>query len=400
MLKVGEGGLGMPNLRNVIKTKKMMLIKRIICDEEQIWKVLPRKYLKSLDRQYNEEYFLLKAIVPETEIDVLNIPLFYKECIKAWQELLMKRKDPNTKEEILKERLWFNPKIKIKDEMLNNKTWARANINKVSDIITENGEIRRQNIKSKLPNIDSILYLNKAIAATPIRWKQILQCEDKNNNKQELEEINIEWLHNTNSKRLGEKLQMEKVKTRWEKQWEELYGNQQWEEIYKVLNNKVAERKCKDLQWKAFNFGLTTDEKLEKINLSNGKCKMCTIEKETIIHLFYDCELIDPIWSIYNKITKEIWNVDINNDKTVLFANICEEKTNSSKHVIQYIIMSIKWILWKKRNILRYEEIWTNETDTQKWVNNYLKQRTETIMKTKIEKDILIELSKLLHRLK
>ncbi len=389
-LRTEEGGLGMPNLQNIIRTRQITLVKKILCEGEQLWKILPRRYLKSLDKMYQEEYFLLKAMVPESIINNLKIPEFYKQCIKSWQELIKKEEQPSTKEDILNERLWYNEKLKVKGQMLSNTTWANFGVKKVGDILDNKGNLRQQHLKSMVQNTDIILYVNKINAAIPKIWKEKLTDKNEkvivtNNKKTDISE----------SKKIYNILQGKKEKTRWEAQWEEQYGYQEWKVIHKSYRNKLAERKAIDMHWKAINYGLNTEEKLEKMKLSNGYCVFCSIEKETVEHLFFECELVERTWEVIDKMCKQIWNVNIVSARNVMFADIENRSSISINHVIQYIILCVKWVLWKRHNLLKHEEIWTSETETELWVRRYLVKRTELMCKTKLNQDIKKELLKL-----
>ncbi len=369
MYKLTEGGLGMPNLRNVIKTRHVMIVKRILSEGNEIWKTLPRKYFKSLDDMYNEEYFLLRASVPHNVIDNIQMPEFYKQCIKSWQEIGIQSKDTLTEENILTQKLWYNDRLRVNGEMLNNKSWAKAGITTIGDIIDSNGNTRSVNIRNIIRNSDVILYVEKIKAAIPKEWRNLL-----NNKEETIQHINKdnqrtvnEKVANANSKQIYDMLQGKKKRSRWETEWEVKYGPQQWDTVYKANRNKLADRRAIDLHWKTMNYGLNTEEKLRKMKLSDGKCVSCQIETETVEHLFFECELIDRIWSIVNKISKQIWNIDFVNERNVMLANINEDKPSAIGYIIQYIILSIKWIIWTKRNILKYDEKWTSGSICSLW---------------------------------
>jgi len=148
-------------------------------------------------------------------------------------------------------------------------------------------------------------------------------------------------------------------------------------------------------QWKAMNYGLNTEEKFEKMKLSNGNCVYCSIEKETVEHLFFYCELIERIWEVIDKMCQKIWNLKIISARNVMFANIENRSNTEINHVIEYVILGVKWVIWKRRNLLKHEETWTNESKTEYWVKSYLVKRTELMCKTKISHDMKEELKKL-----
>ncbi len=403
MNKRSEGGIGMPNIIDTIRTRHVMMIKRILTEGEQTWKTLPRKYFKSLDDEYNEEYFLLKASVPHNIIDKLKIPEFYKECIKSWQQVLSKEEPMWTKENITKQRLWFNPHLKVDGKMLNNKIMATSGIHTVKDVITDNGKIRHLEIKHKMREVDVTLYLNKIMAAMPTIWKTVLITEENNETnikqtKEKQTQVTLLTIEACTSKTVYNVLNRKKAKTRWEAEWEAQYGEQEWVRIYKGASNKLVERKCIDLHWKSLTYGLNTEEKLKKMKLSNGKCSLCTIEIENTEHLFFGCELISSIWAFFSTTCQQIWNIALNEEIILL---LCDKK-NPEKYprtvygVIVFIVISVKWILWKRRNLTKYDNKWNSELETEQWAKQYIIKRIEVLMTAKIKKEIKIELEKLL----
>ncbi len=80
--KIEDGGISMPTLQNVVKTRQIMTIMRVISEGDEKWKEVPRRYFKMLDEQYGEEYFLLNAQMSCKEINSIEIPSFYKESLQ------------------------------------------------------------------------------------------------------------------------------------------------------------------------------------------------------------------------------------------------------------------------------------------------------------------------------
>ncbi len=141
-----------------------------------------------------------------------------------------------------------------------------------------------------------------------------------------------------------------------------------------------------DWQWKSFNYGICTEDKQKKMRLSDGFSKLCAIEIETIQHLFYDCELVEKVWAMISNITKKIWNVNCDSLKSVVLGQIQDEIVDQNiAQIMEFVLLSTKWILWKRRNTLKYDAKWTNEDDTLKWVIAYINERTRILLKTKLK---------------
>ena len=401
MRKNDTGGIGMPNLIDIIKTRQIMMVKRILSEGNETWKILPRKYFQSLDKDFAEQYFLLKAVVPDEIIEELKIPLFYKQCIKSWQQAIRNQEYSSVKQEILAERLWYNHNIAINGQMLANKTWAKAGVHIIGDILDDNGLVLLDKIQDKIKGSDIILYTNKVIAALPKKWINTLRKKEEDCIKlTNQKSIPLhEKLSNITSKIMYETLQKEGDKTRWQISWEDKYGALQWDKINSSMKNKLSDRKCIDVHWKSLNFGLNTEEKLAKMKLSNGKCMSCTIEEETVEHLFHECELIERTWSVINEICHNIWDTNIDDIMSVIFTKFSKDKPHHVYEVMQYIILSVKWIIWKRRNIVKYDDRWISAKETEQWVTSYLRKRTELLIKMNIKENIKNELKRLLEQL-
>ncbi len=397
-----NGGINMPDLQNLVKSRQIMIIKRLLTEDDAKWKEIPMQYIKSLDDAYDEEFFLLNANMPEEEIENCKLPPFYKECIKSWQNMCINRKDPETRIDVLNERLWFNEKIRIENVCLNNKEWAKAGIHKVKDIIGEEGEILKDNVRKKLTTGDIVLYINKILKAIPQKWKDILKREHTTIHQDEAPGIlNLQKdIAKLTSKEVYSRLQNKKVKTRWEAEWEEKFGDTNWKTVYDKVSNKLIERKVGDMQWKSINYGLCTEQKQKKMRLSDGFCKLCTVDEETVEHMFYECDLVDRVWVEIDRVIKEVWKVNCVRLKDIIFCLTHAEKDNNVNMILEFIIMSTKWIIWKRRNLTKYEDKWTSQSDIVKWVFSYLLNRANILIKSVMATQIKHELTRLIDALR
>ena len=80
-----QGGLNIPNLSLLVKASRIKMVIDIIRNPSK-WNILARKYLGSLDKHYGIRWFALLVDECDEEISKCAIPLFYKQCLKAFQE--------------------------------------------------------------------------------------------------------------------------------------------------------------------------------------------------------------------------------------------------------------------------------------------------------------------------
>ena len=84
------GGLGLPNIEILIKVRRIKTLISIVKNKGS-WNLLARKHLCFLDKVYgNIPWFALCADDTTDEIMGSDIPLFYKECLLAYQEMCRK----------------------------------------------------------------------------------------------------------------------------------------------------------------------------------------------------------------------------------------------------------------------------------------------------------------------
>ncbi len=87
------------------------------------------------------------------------------------------------------------------------------------------------------------------------------------------------------------------------------------------------------------------------MRISNGLCSLCNIETETIEHLFYECELVDRTWAVIQQICQKLWNNNINSASVIIMI-LNKEANKSEQAVLHYLILSVKYIIWKRRNLV------------------------------------------------
>ena len=362
---------------NVIKGKRIMLMKRIIYGEEETWKILPRHYFRCIDRKYGLEFSAIK--LNSVAIEEANIPELYKQCLLAWQHLKSKEKEPIDRKGILNELIWGNRWIKSNGTTLKNTMWARQNICQIKDILFPDGtpkynDIMRITGQGQL----AVMILNGVMSAIPSIWLRILRQQlVEVNELDESKESDIMkcTVHNTEME--GQKLTAKSVyeclnkssnKNKWQLKWETVFNQPiNWKQVFSFHKNDLLERKVKIFVWKSLNYGLNTKEKTKKMKIGNGKCSFCDIEDESVMHLFAECDFLRPIWHAINVMVRKVCNTklyDLEQSQAIILGvgNI----------YIDFIIAYTKWIIWKARNMIIFEQMWFDTNDIYTWIKKPL----------------------------
>ena len=93
--------------------------------------------------------------------------------------------------------------------------------------------------------------------------------------------------------------------------------------------------------------GLVTNIQLEKWGLvDTNLCSFCKIEKETLSHLFFQCNIVYQIWVQMEAYFVRKFGVQIEmNLLNVLLNRVCPIKS----HVVNFICLIIKQYIYKQR---------------------------------------------------
>ena len=87
-----EGGIAMLNVLIEYKALRIKNVIRILKNyqenENRISSAIPIKYFKCLDQEYGTILYALRVDMASDLIKKKSIPLFYKECITSFQEIL------------------------------------------------------------------------------------------------------------------------------------------------------------------------------------------------------------------------------------------------------------------------------------------------------------------------
>lgn len=231
------------------------------------------------------------------------------------------------------------------------------------DVFDEHGVYKYQEISDKVPNkANIILRLNSIWLAIPKEWKTLLKDEEENQIQFDLHvEENIGLPITVTIKEIKKCFTKKTEPTKHEIKWELIFGDLNWGTIYKGLWDCLCERKVIEFQWKIIHNGITSETRLKQMNKSDGICKLCQLEEESIRHLLFDCELVQLTWRTIIGWLKTINNSFKLKETMVLFGLIESEELVEHRSLIQYVIFTTNWIIWKRRNKMRYDHIWIDE---------------------------------------
>ena len=90
-----------------------------------------------------------------------------------------------------------------------------------------------------------------------------------------------------------------------------------------------------------FNGVLPVENRLKSMRKSDGMCKICNCQAETLKHLFPECNKLGSIWNMVQQLPRAVLRMDILIDyKTIILGKDGEEKNSD---VINMVVFICKW---------------------------------------------------------
>ena len=133
------------------------------------------------------------------------------------------------------------------------------------------------------------------------------------------------------------------------------------------------------------NKGLTTEAKLKHFTESNGMCKLCDLESEDERHIVIDCETLGNFWSHIFVALRKIDGVNFQIQDSLF---VCSTEQSD---LVNVIIEEAKWQVWKRRCLIRYENMWIDEAQMLGRLKTHLLLRKEVLINTKHKNNEYIE---------
>ena len=131
---------------------------------------------------------------------------------------------------------------------------------------------------------------------------------------------------------------------------EHLYPTLNWNNIWDNFNVLPMFSYDKEILYKHLHMVLATNKRLFSMNLSNtDKCNRCTTDREqTPLHLFYECDLVKPLFMWLLKILYYVSNyTPISNIKVIYLDN--KYSTIEQKKICNLFISIYILTVWRNR---------------------------------------------------
>ena len=123
--------------------------------------------------------------------------------------------------------------------------------------------------------------------------------------------------------------------------------------IWSCLKNIQCSRKIVQFQWKCLHNIITTELTLRNMNKSNGICRLCNNSLETQRHLFLECTNAARLWSDIKTIMNDEIELTALTEENIM---LLTEENNIIAADICNTILTVKWVIWKERCVIRYQD--------------------------------------------
>ena len=263
---------------------------------------------------------------------------FWKDFFCIYERIRYKIK-PQTAEELLAEPLFLNDEILVENKPIYYQTWVRKEIYSIGHLVHETGEIYTYEQFTQQYNVrtNALTYLGCIQAVK--KYIKTFDITIENNDKL-LKPISLSSICKPakGTKVLYDILTSdEKFPNACEKWEKTIAGEINWRACFEKIV-KIQEIKLRWFQIRILHRILATNIVLKEMKVvPNNSCSFCNNERESIKHLFWDCQHSQTFWKeLENYISKNCENSKITkfDEKLVILGT---NKNCKNDYVFEYI---------------------------------------------------------------
>ena len=301
-----KGGLKMPHIESLIHAQRIMFLKRYISSERSYWKQFLHEHLNSIGSSFLLQCNFSNETIPS------GLPLFYRECLIAWNKLKLFN-EPSNYLEVSSEIIWNNRNILIDGNSVYKGKLHLMGIIYIGDIIDYNGKLFPfDTLLRNFPNLTfaEYFFLFSVFKSIPVRWKIFLENPPKTKKSSDPEHAQITFISNSKSislEKASSKLvynalldkigEIPTAQDRFQKIYPDTHFD--WNKIYSLPFSLTIDVKHREFQWKILHRILYGNYMLKKIKkVDSSLCTFCATADETLEHLFFRCNFIKTFWNV------------------------------------------------------------------------------------------------------
>ena len=337
------GGLNLPNIKIFLNSIKASWVKRYIDENNKgKWKIFFDKVLVKRGAK-----IIFDCNITENDLKTLcGQNPFMQNVLIAWNKL----QNNNIQKDIRKNIIWNNSEIKLNNKTLYYKDWHERGVLYLEHIF----DFRTNAFYS----FENIQFLYQIPTADFLKYIQLLKSIPKNI-KDKLASIDIRSQAHSNSL-LDNVINSSKNKTtnslyklymnnrtsnfKHKEKWETILGYPlNWKKIYTMPFVATIDTCIQAFQYKIINRIIPTNKYLFKCKLTNSSlCDLCSSNVESIVHLFWECPIIQDLWNSL-KLYLQTYNIQVEfNLHNVMFGLEKLHKYN----IANFMILLMKYFIF------------------------------------------------------
>ena len=291
-----DGGLKMLDIHAFNFALKSKWVKKYLDDNNQAkWKLFLDFFIKQHDGK-----LLLTGNLKQADVAGLNIQdSFTKEVIEIWSNLTYDE-NPTHFGNVP---IWYNSLIRIANRPIFYLDWACAGVNQAKDLLDQKFDFLKYNDFKTRYKVNTTFLRYFGVVNALAKLKKSLPDQVMMNSDDQLSSSQ-KLLSSSNFCKEAYKLIVkgitsapDKSQSKWIadcKNYENLIN---WDKSYILPFYCTKETKLQTFQFKLLHRKIATNDYLYKIGISlTDICTFCEQNTESLIHLFWDCELIQTFW--------------------------------------------------------------------------------------------------------
>ena len=400
------GGLGMPDLGIIVKVYRIKMVIDIMRQKSR-WNLIARQHILSFDKMFDINCFMLLTDRGTDIIKSSSIPLYYKECLLAFQEMNSKSMIPFSNPII-----WCNSQFEFNKRSLSFKHWSKSGMKHLGDVV-QYGRIDRQSLYEKLADSQRAGFYFEFSRLK----RALLDCDNNNFSSIQLSDTgkpSFENLHydiyGTNTPKnvfdLTSKdiysilLDSKNINNKSESYWSNKFVTHDisFDILYEnLLHSQIMPRKALVFNWRIFVGQVVTEKVMIKFGYSRGFCSICKVGFEDLDHLLVNCPSVKNVWEFIDQLFRSLSFPALNH-----FNRIVGIVNKKDKNDIRNVILSItRWQIWKRRCDIRYKKGFVPTISVTLKVKLALKWHFDILIKSKskshlFQKDVVLNILDLL----
>ena len=344
-----NGGLRMIDIKVFNQALKSGWIKKYLDRENHgKWKLLFDLELKNFG---GEEIFRGNLNKEDLSKYIKISETFTSEILQIWTDIKYEA-NISSIEQLKAQNLWQNSLIRVGNRPIHYGSWSSKGVKTVGHLIKDENSFlsfsdftERYNVKT------NFLTFHGVISAVKSLWKRN-EANLHNDNGTIYETIIDTFLKTKKPNRIAYKILVSKKQKSpmdTQRKWVaecmlEDQENIDWKTVYRTpfLCTKIT--KLIIFQFKLLHRRLATNSFLTKIGLKdNEQCTFCQNDKETLLHLFWTCNVSTSFWHGFKQ--WEINRGELPNTINLSPCLILGLKPNKNKH-INFVFLIARFFIW------------------------------------------------------